>query len=95
MGVTEQTIFEQFSYWRAAIGPIAAPRDARGNPAAGPGDSRVTYFAVVCPSGLRSTPRKRVRVQALQGFKSLHHRHRNAQQPDELLGVSLLGSRRA
>ena len=30
--------------------------------------------AVACPSGLRSTPRKRVRVQALRGFKS--HRHR-------------------
>jgi glucosamine--fructose-6-phosphate aminotransferase (isomerizing) len=28
MGLTEQTIFEQFSYWRAAIGPIAAPKDA-------------------------------------------------------------------
>jgi hypothetical protein len=29
---------------------------------------------VVCPSGLRSTPRKRVRVQALRGFKSRRHR---------------------
>jgi glucosamine--fructose-6-phosphate aminotransferase (isomerizing) len=28
MGLTEQTIFEQFSYWRAAIGPIAAAKDA-------------------------------------------------------------------
>ncbi len=28
MGLTEQTIFEQFSYWRAAIAPVAAPRDA-------------------------------------------------------------------
>jgi len=28
MGLTEQTIFEQFSYWRAAIGPVAAPKDA-------------------------------------------------------------------
>src|SRR5258708_3168045 len=28
MGLTEQTIFEQFSYWRAAIGPAAAPKDA-------------------------------------------------------------------
>jgi glucosamine--fructose-6-phosphate aminotransferase (isomerizing) len=28
MGLTEQTIFEQFSYWRAAIGPVAAPREA-------------------------------------------------------------------
>jgi len=25
MGITEQTIFEQFSYWRQAIGPIAPP----------------------------------------------------------------------
>ena len=30
--------------------------------------------AVACPSGRRSTPRKRVRGQALRGFKS--HRHR-------------------
>jgi hypothetical protein len=29
---------------------------------------------VACPSGLRSTPRKRVWVQAHRGFKS--HRHR-------------------
>jgi len=28
MGLTEQTIFEQFSYWRAAIGPVAAPQDS-------------------------------------------------------------------
>jgi glucosamine--fructose-6-phosphate aminotransferase (isomerizing) len=28
MGLTEQTIFEQFSYWRAAIGPVSAPREA-------------------------------------------------------------------
>jgi glucosamine--fructose-6-phosphate aminotransferase (isomerizing) len=28
MGLTEQTIFEQFSYWRAAIGPAEAPKDA-------------------------------------------------------------------
>jgi glucosamine--fructose-6-phosphate aminotransferase (isomerizing) len=28
MGLTEQTIFEQFPYWRAAIGPVAAPREA-------------------------------------------------------------------
>ena len=43
-------------------------------------DSRVTsrgpvrYPAVACPSGRRSTPRKRVRGQLLRGFKS--HRHR-------------------
>ena len=34
----------------------------------------VTSPAVACPSGLRSTPRKRVWVQAHRGFKS--HRHR-------------------
>jgi len=28
MGVTEQTIFEQFPYWRKAIGAQAAPQDA-------------------------------------------------------------------
>jgi glutamine---fructose-6-phosphate transaminase (isomerizing) len=28
MSLTEQTIFEQFSYWRAATGPAAAPQDA-------------------------------------------------------------------
>ena len=39
-----------------------------------PPSARVRYPAVACPSGRRSTPRKRVRVQALRGFKS--HRHR-------------------
>ena len=33
------------------------------------------YSTVVCPSGLRSTPRKRVTVQAVRGFKSRRHRH--------------------
>ena len=28
MGVTERTIFEQFSYWRMAIAPVAPPPDA-------------------------------------------------------------------
>ena len=42
-------------------------RDARGGP--------VTSPAVACPSGLRSTPRKRVWVQAHRGFKSHRHRH--------------------
>ena len=28
MGLTEQTIFEQFSYWRAAIAPVSPPREA-------------------------------------------------------------------
>ena len=28
MGITERTIFEQFSYWRPAIGPVAPPQDA-------------------------------------------------------------------
>ena len=40
----------------------------------GPLIARVTSPAVACPSGLRSTPRKRVWVQAHRGFKS--HRHR-------------------
>ena len=31
---------------------------------------------MACPSGLRSTPRKRVWVQAHRGFKSHRHRHR-------------------
>jgi hypothetical protein len=35
----------------------------------------VRSSAVACPSGLRSTPRKRVRGQLLRGFKS--HRHRS------------------
>ena len=34
---------------------------------------------VPCPSGQRSTPRKRVRVNALRGFKS--HRHRTIRAP--------------
>ncbi len=29
---------------------------------------------VVCPSGLRSTPRKRVTAKPVRGFKSLRHR---------------------
>jgi glutamine---fructose-6-phosphate transaminase (isomerizing) len=28
MGLTEQTIFEQFSYWRTAIAPVSPPREA-------------------------------------------------------------------
>ncbi len=35
----------------------------------------VPSAAVACPSGLRSTPRKRVWVHALRGFKSHRHRH--------------------
>ena len=35
----------------------------------------VPSSAVACPSGLRSTPRKRVRGQLLRGFKSHRHRH--------------------
>ena len=35
----------------------------------------VPSSAVACPSGLRSTPRKRVWVQAHRGFKSHRHRH--------------------
>jgi hypothetical protein len=36
---------------------------------------QVPSCAVACPSGLRSTPRKRVRGQLLRGFKSHRHRH--------------------
>jgi uncharacterized membrane protein YeaQ/YmgE (transglycosylase-associated protein family) len=43
---------------------------------------RVTFPAVACPSGLRSTPRKRVWVQAHRGFKS--HRHPPTQNPGSL-----------
>ena len=39
----------------------------------------VRSSAVACPSGLRSTPRKRVRGQLLRGFKS--HRHRSCPWP--------------
>src|SRR5262249_53117149 len=42
-------------------------------------DGLVSSTAVACPSGLRSTPRKRVRGQLLRGFKS--HRHRHAEGP--------------
>ena len=45
-----------------------------------PGD-QVLFSAVACPSGLRSTPRKRVRVYALRGFKSRRHRSRPAKMP--------------
>ena len=41
--------------------------------------------AVACPSGLRSTPRKRVWVQAHRGFKS--HRHRQPNAPDPWSGA--------
>ena len=39
-----------------------------------PAGSRVISPTVACPSGRRSTPRKRVKVHAFRGFKS--HRHR-------------------
>ena len=38
----------------------------------------VPSSAVACPSGLRSTPRKRVWVQAHRGFKSHRHRRHEA-----------------
>ena len=50
---------------------------------AGAAAARVTSPAVACPSGLRSTPRKRVWVQAHRGFKS--HRHRQAIAPDHVV----------
>src|SRR5690606_17748679 len=46
----------------------------------------VTLPAVVCPSGRRSTPRKRVRVYALRGFES--HRHRSIARPAASYGGS-------
>ena len=55
-------------------------RSARADPLPDGGLARgsvrgpVTSSAVACPSGRRSTPRKRVRGQLLRGFKS--HRHR-------------------
>ena len=62
----------------AGGGRRGARRRVRGAPArvvrAAPGPP-VTYPAVACPSGLRSTPRKRVRGQLLRGFKSHRHRH--------------------
>ena len=56
---------------------FAAPPRAR--PADFGATRRVRYPrpAVACPSGLRSTPRKRVWVQAHRGFKSHRHRHEN------------------
>ena len=43
----------------------------------------VTCSAVACPSGRRSTPRKRVKVDALRGFKSHRHRQTIRTEPDE------------
>ena len=34
----------------------------------------VSSLTVACPSGLRSTPRKRVTAKTVRGFKSLRHR---------------------
>ena len=67
----------------AAIGHlIRSPRDGRlsrrrrvRTGQSGP----VTFPTVACPSGLRSTPRKRVRAYPLRGFKS--HRHRRMKTP--------------
>ena len=55
--------------WRSS--DVAVPVDF-GTPVEAP----VTSPAVACPSGLRSTPRKRVWVQAHRGFKSHRHRQR-------------------
>ena len=52
-------------------------------------DSPVACCAVACPSGLRSTPRKRVRVYALRGFKSHRHRHSPAETPARPRGSQL------
>ena len=64
--------------WRRSC---QAGRTADRRPATATPGGPVTYSAVVCPSGLRSTPRKRVRVQALRGFKSLRHRSEHAKRP--------------
>ena len=49
--------------------------------------------AVACPSGLRSTPRKRVTGKTVRGFKSLRHRHIYQREfAGKLLFVCLLGS---
>ena len=49
---------------------FAGHRDSDGT-----ATDRVISAAVACPSGRRSTPRKRVRGQLLRGFKSHRHRH--------------------
>ena len=56
-----------------------------GDPPRGRGRAPVAFSAVACPSGLRSTPRKRVKVQAFPGFESPRHRPR----PAQTLGSSL------
>ena len=79
--------------WSAACSPRSARgaaarffdghRDRPAEPRAdfrGAATGPVPSSAVACPSGLRSTPRKRVRVQDLRGFKS--HRHRQVMSPD-------------
>ena len=59
-------------FFARAAQPTRCPDgDAR---VAGRRPGPVTSSAVACPSGRRSTPRKRVRGQLLRGFKS--HRHR-------------------
>ena len=73
--------------WSGAVG-VFTDLDRRVIP---PQLRPVPFCAVACPSGLRSTPRKRVRVHALRGFKS--HRHRHAQGPSRLLGVGLVCGR--
>ncbi|SPD88380.1 exported protein of unknown function [Micropruina glycogenica] len=63
----------------AACATVRPPDLAAGRP--GPIESPT----VACPSGLRSTPRKRVWVFAHRGFKS--HRHR--QGPSHSVGADL------
>ena len=61
---------------RSTYTPLRRPRlSARASGRREPDAPPVPSSAVACPSGLRSTPRKRVRVHALRGFKSHRHRH--------------------
>ena len=66
-----------------ASGSPQRPRPGRPERFQRPAAARVPSPAVACPSGLRSTPRKRVWVQAHRGFKS--HRHRQAIAPDHVV----------
>ena len=50
------------------------------------------FAAVMCPSGLRSTPRKRVWVKAHRGFKSHRHRHEDASSPERAARFFILDS---
>ena len=71
--------------WGPRGGLLGAARGVVRRPAGGRSCRRLGFLtdpvapvpssAVACPSGRRSTPRKRVRGQPLRGFKSHRHRH--------------------